>query len=232
MDKILIIEDDPNIIDIVDINIKDLGLTLEKAYDGLSGAEKALEKEYALIILDLMLPGMNGMEVCQKIRQANKYTPILMLTAKTEELDKVLGLEVGADDYLTKPFSVRELLARIKAILRRLEVDQQKYEQHEEQKILDFGDLKIDIEKHKVIINGNSVELTAKEFDLLTLFAQNPGKTYNRERLLDLIWGYQYNGYEHTVNSHINRLRNKIEKDPTNPRYIKTLWGVGYRFDY
>jgi two-component system, OmpR family, alkaline phosphatase synthesis response regulator PhoP len=229
--KILIIEDDSKIVDLIRIHLSDIGKEVESADDGVSGLEKALKNDYALIILDLMLPHMDGLEVCRRFKSSNKFTPILMLTAKSEEIDKVLGLEVGADDYLTKPFGVRELVARVKAILRRVELDQEKSTKQKESKKLEFHNLVIDLDKHLVHLEGKTVDLTAKEFDMLTLFASHPGNTYNRERLLDLVWGYQYEGYEHTVSSHINRLRNKIEKDPTNPQYIKTLWGVGYRFE-
>jgi DNA-binding response OmpR family regulator len=228
--KILIIEDDPNIADVIEIHMKDLGYRLERATDGKTGLKKALSKEYALIILDIMLPELDGLEVCKRIRAEQKFTPILMLTAKSFELDKVLGLELGADDYITKPFSIRERSARIKAIFRRVEVDKEKNQLQAEGTQLQYGELSIDLEKHKVMVGEKIVDLTAKEFDLLALFAKNPGRIYKRENLLDLVWGYQYSGYDHTVNSHINRLRNKIEKDPANPRYIKTLWGVGYRF--
>lgn len=228
--RVLIIEDDPNIANVIEIHLRDLGYQLHRAYDGRSGLQKALENDYALIILDLMLPKLDGLEVCKEIRYQNKYTPILMLTARTEEMDKVLGLEIGADDYITKPFSVREFIARVKAIFRRLEADKRQSESAEEQTVLTFAELAIDLGKRKVTVNGQFVELTAKEFELLSLFAKNPGKTYDRHSLLDLVWGYQYNGYDHTVNSHINRLRNKIERDPSSPRFIKTLWGVGYRF--
>jgi two-component system alkaline phosphatase synthesis response regulator PhoP len=228
--KILIIEDDPNIVDLARIHIGDLGIDLDWSEDGESGLRKALQNQYKLIILDLMLPKLDGLEVCKRIRAENKFIPILMLTAKSEELDKVLGLELGADDYLTKPFSIRELIARIKAILRRLEIDQEKISGEPEAPELEFRDLIIDLEKRKVTLAGDKIDLTAKEFDLLALFAKNPGRTYNRQQLLDIVWGYQFDGYDHTVNSHINRLRGKIEKDPSNPTFIKTVWGVGYRF--
>lgn len=231
LDTVLIIEDDQKMIDLVEIHIKDLGLKLDKAKDGLSGLEKALEKDYCLIILDIMLPQMDGIEVCKRIRAHNKSLPVLMLTAKSEELDKVLGLEIGADDYITKPFSIREFIARVKVILRRVDVENEKQAQTAEESQIERGELKIDLDKHLVLLKGRAIELTAKEFDLLVLFARHPGRTYNRERLLDLVWGYKYDGYEHTVNSHINRLRNKLEEDPANPRFIKTLWGVGYRFE-
>jgi DNA-binding response OmpR family regulator len=228
--KILIIEDDPKIIELAGIHIRDLGYQMDSALDGESGLKKALTGKYQLIILDLMLPKMDGLEVCRQIRLEDRRIPILMLTAKSEELDKVLGLELGADDYLTKPFSVRELVARIKAILRRIETERKSASTGEEIETLAFGSLIIDVTKRKVILEGKPVELTAKEFDLLVLFARNPGRTYNRHQLLDQVWGYHFDGYDHTVNSHINRLRSKIEKDPANPLFIKTVWGVGYRF--
>ncbi len=228
--NVLIIEDDPNIADLVDIHLKDMGYELDHAPDGPAGLEKARHGAYDLIILDLMLPRLDGFEVCKRIRAENTYTPILMLTAKSEELDKVLGLELGADDYLTKPFSIRELLARIKAIFRRMEADERKAAKAQTPKQLVFGELTLFPEKRKVILDGKALELTAKEYDLLALFAANPGRTYSRRELLDLVWGYQFDGYEHTVNSHINRLRSKIEKNPSEPRFVKTVWGVGYRF--
>lgn len=233
MDKsknVLIIEDDPNIVDLVEIHLKDLGYDLDKVGDGKTGLQKALENDYSLIILDLMLPEMDGLEVCKQIRSENKYIPILMLTAKSEELDKVLGLELGADEYITKPFSIRELIARVKAIFRRMEINKAASGDQAEKNILTFGDLVIDVVKRKVTLAGKQIDLTSKEFDLLALFANNPGRTYNRNELLDLVWGYQFSGYDHTVNSHINRLRAKIENDPSSPMFIKTVWGYGYRF--
>ncbi len=227
---VLIVEDDQKIAELVEIHLNDMGYELDHATDGESGLALALQHDYALIILDLMLPKLDGMEVCKQIRAEKKYTPILMLTAKSEELDKVLGLELGADDYLTKPFSIRELIARIKAIFRRVEVDKQEPEFSEKVKSFELGDLKINLEKRRVFLEGEPLELTAKEFELLALFAQNPGRTYSRQELLDIVWGYQFIGYEHTVNSHINRLRNKIEEDTSNPTYVQTVWGVGYRF--
>lgn len=229
--KILIIEDDAKIVNLLDIHLRDIGFETEKSITGKEGLDKALNNNYCLIVLDLMLPEMDGIEVCRRIREKNKFTPILMLTAKSEEFDKVLGLEIGADDYITKPFSIREFITRVKAILRRIEVDTEKLTQEDEKAIIEIGGLMIDREKHKVLLDSRPIELTAKEFDLLVLFASHPGRIYNREVLLELVWGYKYEGYEHTVNSHINRLRNKIEKNPAKPHYIKTLWGVGYRFE-
>lgn len=227
--KILIIEDDQDIADLIKIHLKDLGYELDIAADGLAGLEMFEDENYALIILDIMLPKLDGLEVCKRIRQKNAYTPILMLTAKSEELDKILGLEFGADDYMTKPFSLRELIARIKAIFRRMEADKQVVNKTHKD-VFTFQELTIFIKKRKVTLHENPIDLTAKEFDLLVLFASNPGRAYSRKELLDLVWGYQFDGYEHTVNSHINRLRSKIEKNPASPRYIKTVWGVGYSF--
>ena len=175
-----------------------------------------------------MLPGKNGFEICKTIRAADTHTPILMLTAKAEEIDKITGLEFGADDYLTKPFSIKELVARVKALLRRAQLNRQNTDSINVQ--INIGELSIYPNKRVIELRGNTFELTSKEFDLLMLFATNPGRAYSRQQLLDIVWGYQYSGYSHTVNSHINRLRSKIEDDPSNPIYIKTVWGVGYRF--
>jgi DNA-binding response OmpR family regulator len=173
---------------------------------------------------------MNGLEVCRQLRTKPDYTPILMLTAKSSEVDRVLGLEVGADDYLTKPFSIRELLARVKALFRRVDALGIQTAVTDTSTPIRAGDLVIDIERRRVTLQGNPVELTAKEFALLLQFAKHPGKVYTRSQLLDLVWNYGHDGYEHTVNSHINRLRAKIEKDPAHPDYIRTVWGVGYKF--
>jgi two-component system alkaline phosphatase synthesis response regulator PhoP len=226
---VLVIEDDPKIVELLTLHLGDIGLTTEAATSGNRGLKRALEAEYRLVILDLMLPGLDGFEVCKKIRAAKGQLPILMLTAKSEELDKVLGLELGADDYITKPFSIRELLARVKAVLRRSAAFAEGAV-GSESKVLEYGDLRIELEKRTVSVAGRKVELTAKEYDLLVMFAASPGRAYNRQQLLDSVWGYQFEGYHHTVNSHINRLRSKIEKDPSEPRYIKTVWGYGYRF--
>ncbi len=228
MKNVLIIEDDVNIADLVEIHLKDLDCALERAEDGEPGLQKALSQPFDLIILDLMLPGLDGLEVCKRIRSQGNHTPILMLTSKSDEFDKVLGLELGADDYLTKPFSIRELIARIKALFRRVELDAAAHADGVE--LVRHGELEVNYVKRRVLLNGKAVELTAKEFDLLALFAQKPGRAFTRNELLDAVWGYQFAGYEHTVNSHINRLRAKIEKNPANPVFIQTVWGVGYRF--
>ena len=228
--SVLIVEDDSEIADVVEINLKDLNLRTRRASDGRSGLNMALGGDFVLIILDLMLPELDGLAICSRIREEDKLTPILMLTARSDEIDRVVGLEIGADDYLTKPFSVRELVARVKALLRRSEAGRESRESQGEVSTIELGELLIDIDKRKVSSSGETVELTAKEFDLLVLFARNPGRAFSRTDLLNLVWGYQFEGYEHTVNTHINRLRSKIEFDPGQPRYLKTLWGVGYRF--
>lgn len=226
---ILVVEDDEDLTELLTIHLHDLGYEVDVVHNGETGLHRALERDYALVILDIMLPGMDGLDVCKRIRSEKRSLPVLMLTAKSEELDKVLGLEVGADDYVTKPFSIRELMARIKALFRRIEVDRETNGAPPSEK-LQYGELVINPVKRKVTLGGETVDLTAKEFDLLLLFAQHPGRAYSRDELLDRLWGYQYSGYSHTVNTHINRLRGKIEDNPSEPRYIKTVWGVGYRF--
>ncbi len=227
--RILVIEDDKDIAHLVELHLKDEGYEVSQAYDGKTGLELALSKPYDLIILDLMLPGVGGGEICRRVRAAPFYTPILMLTAKSTELDRVLGLEIGADDYVTKPFSIRELLARVKALFRREEAFKSEASE-EPQKVFKAGDLVIEPTKRKVTLRGEAVSLTAKEFDLLLQFARHPGRVYTRLELLNLVWGYGYEGYEHTVNSHINRLRAKIEENASEPRYILSVRGVGYKF--
>jgi DNA-binding response OmpR family regulator len=228
--RILIIEDDPEIADLVQIHLEDLHYQLDRASDGRTGLERALSGDYALVILDLMLPELDGLEVCKRLRRERDSLPILMLTARSEEFDKVLGLELGADDYLTKPFSIRELLARIKAILRRSNSPEHPPAETAEAEIR-IHDLTIHTEKRRVTQAGEQIELTPKEFDLLVLFATHPGRVFNRDELLNKVWGYQFEGYGHTVNSHINRLRAKIEQDPSQPCIITTVWGVGYRLE-
>ena len=227
--SVLVIEDEPEIANLVKLHLKDLGCQVKLAFDGIVGFAETEAKNYDLIILDLMLPGMDGLEVCRRLRSKSNYTPVLMLTAKSTELDRVLGLEMGADDYLTKPFSIMELVARVKAIFRRLDALSSTSPQSP-MKILRARDLVIDPARREAALNGKIVELTSKEFDLLLHFAQNPGRVYSRAQLLDKVWGYEHSGYEHTVNSHINRLRAKIEKDASNPEYILTVWSVGYKF--
>jgi two-component system, OmpR family, alkaline phosphatase synthesis response regulator PhoP len=225
---ILVVEDNKDLQNLLKINLGDYGYEVYTASDGVNGLEMFHKTDPDLVVLDLMLPELNGFDVCKEIRSKNRVTPILMLTAKSEEVDKVLGLELGADDYMTKPFSIREFLARVKAIFRRVNLSQT--HDNSEESILKFDELQIDTSKRKVTLGDELIDLTSKEYDLLLLFFKNPGKAYSREELLNIVWGYSYEGYSHTVNSHINRLRSKIEKDPANPHYIRTVWGVGYRF--
>lgn len=226
--KILLVEDDLDISRLVKMHLEDAGYRVEMVHNGREGLDLAMGGRYDLIILDLMLPEVDGLEICKKLRAASKYDPILMLTAKSSELDRVLGLEIGADDYISKPFSTRELVARVKAMFRR--VDAMSLAGDQVSDLLTMGDLSIDTAKRKVTLGDRQINLTAREFDLLAHFAAKPGRVYTRGQLLDQVWGYGYEGYEHTVNSHINRLRGKIEEDPAHPRYILTVWGVGYRF--
>ncbi len=227
--RVLIIEDDVQIVDLLKIHLNDLNCDVKFETDGNHGYLVAKQEEFDLIILDIMLPGMNGLDVCRNLRADKIKTPILMLTSKSEEIDKILGLETGADDYLTKPFSVREFIARVKAIFRRTEMYKSSISENENQ-IFRCENLEVDISKRKVLLDDKRIELTPKEFDLLALMIQNPGKSYSRDRLLQLVWGYEFEGYEHTVNSHINRLRSKIEPEISQPTFIRTTWGVGYRF--
>jgi two-component system alkaline phosphatase synthesis response regulator PhoP len=228
--KALVVEDDESIVELLGIHLEDLGFTVTSTSDGKHGLALAQSEEFSLILLDVMLPGMDGMEVCKRIRMEDRATPIMMLTSRSEELDKVLGLELGADEYITKPFSIREFIARVKALFRRMEVDAQRSAEAAPQNLIKIEALTIDQDKRRATLGDQVLDLTAKEFDLLYLFASHPGKAYSRQQLLDLVWGYQFSGYEHTVNSHINRLRAKIEADPARPRYIETVWSVGYRF--
>jgi DNA-binding response OmpR family regulator len=230
MRKVLVIEDDPNIIALLQIHLTDLGCEVLSAQNGLHALNMITEQTFQLIVLDLMLPGINGMEICRQVRLTDRSTPIMILSAKSEEIDKVLGLETGADDYLTKPFSIREFIARVKVIFRRKE-EQSTENQLPNKLFLKCGEMEIDVDKRKVTLNNLRIELSPKEFDLLVLLASNPGKSYSRQRLLSLVWGYDFEGYEHTVNSHINRLRSKIEKNISDPQFILTTWGVGYRFN-
>jgi len=226
--SVLVVEDDHDIAELIRLHLQDLGLDVVVCSDGVAGLGRALGRSWDLLVLDLRLPGIDGLELCRRVRLQGKYIPILMLTARSTEMDRVLGLETGADDYLTKPFSVIEFIARVKAILRRV--------QHlaagtaSNLRLLRVGEIDIDINQRTVQCSGTPVELTAREFDLLVHFAQHPGRVFTRAQLLDQVWGLQHEAYEHTVSSHINRLRAKIEPSPTVPRYLLTIWGVGYRF--
>jgi len=226
--RVLVVEDQREIANLVKLHLHDIDCQVKLAFDGTAGLADAEANHYDLIILDLMLPGESGLEICRRLRARADYTPILMLTSRASELDRVLGLEMGADDYLTKPFSVLELLARVKAIFRRVKAVSAGT--MAAASIVQSEDLIIDVPKRLVTLKGTAIDLTAKEFDLLLHLAQNPGRVYTRDQLLDFVWGYNHSGYEHTVNSHINRLRSKIETDPGNPVYVRTVWGVGYKF--
>jgi DNA-binding response OmpR family regulator len=227
--RILVVEDDADISHLLEINLKDIAFHVDVVNNGVDGLNRASNHDYQLIVLDLMLPGMDGLELCRRLRGQGIHIPVLMLTARSSELDRVLGLELGADDYLTKPFSIMELQARVKAILRRVELSARQRAANPDE-IIELNSLLIDVSGRNVFIDGQQVELTAKEFDLLLHFARHPGRVYSRGQLLDHVWGYSHNGYEHTVNSHINRLRKKLEKNPQQAQYIETVWGIGYRF--
>lgn len=222
--KLLIVDDEPAIVKGLKFSLERDGYEIDAAYDGEEAIEMFDKNQYDLIILDVMLPKMDGLTVLQRIREKSSV-PVIMLTAKGEDMDKILGLEYGADDYITKPFNILELKARIKAVFRRTN-DTQKKEQH----ILKVKNMTINFANRSVTIDGKEINLTAKEFELLKLFATNPGKVYTREKLLELIWKYDYLGDVRTVDVHIRRLREKIEKNPSQPEFIFTKWGVGYYF--
>lgn len=228
--SVLIIEDNPAIAELVSMQVTDLGMAPVLASRGDEGLARFRQGGIDLVVLDLMLPGLDGLAVCREIRTAADYVPVLMLTAKSTELDRVLGLEMGADDYLTKPFSVAELGARIKALFRRVDALSARATAAPESREIEVDGLRIDTLRRRVFVQDAEVELTAREFDLLWHFASHRGRVFSRAQLLDSVWGYNHQGYEHTVNTHINRLRNKIETDPSEPRYVQTVWGVGYRF--
>lgn len=227
--RILVVEDDRDIAHLLALHLRDLASEVEVVGNGVQGLERARSGRYDLVVLDLMLPQMDGLELCKRLRAAGDQTLVLMLTARTTELDRVLGLELGADDYLTKPFGIPELMARVKALFRRAAMRSQGGDD-DGPALLEFEDLSIDRLGRRVSRNGQPVDLTAREFDLLFHFARHPGRVYTRTQLLDQVWGFGHDSYEHTVNSHINRLRAKVEPDPANPRYVLTVRGVGYKF--
>lgn len=227
--KVLVVEDEFDIAQLVALHLRDAGFDVTIAADGHIGMREAFARSWDLVILDLRLPGPDGLSLCRALRAERNYVPILMLTSKSSELDRVLGLELGADDYVTKPFSVSELMARVKAIFRR--IDAIGVAQQPGSETISLGQLTIDESRREVTVDDAVIDLTAREFDLLMHFARHPGRVFSRTQLLDTVWGYGHGGYEHTVNSHINRLRNKIETDTTSPRYIVTVWGVGYKLE-
>jgi DNA-binding response OmpR family regulator len=226
--KVLVVEDEQDIAELLALHLRDLNCEVKLAADGHMGMRQAFARDWDLVILDLCLPGPDGLSICRRLRSESRYVPVLMLTSKSSELDRVLGLELGADDYVTKPFSVSELMARVKAIFRRVESLEKRLPGSD---ALNIGPLQIDVQGRQVRRGDDAMSLTAREFDLLLHFARHPGCVFSRAQLLDSVWGYGHDGYEHTVNSHINRLRAKIEPDPAHPALIHTVWGVGYKLE-
>jgi two-component system alkaline phosphatase synthesis response regulator PhoP len=233
MNTILVVEDEQDIADLITLNLQEIGLTVEHCLTGEQALEQLAKNAYDLVMLDVMLPGKSGLDICRQLREQKPEQVILMVTSRNSEIDRVLGLELGADDYMTKPFSVRELQARVRSQLRRVhllsKISQQQAEKQSPEQYLNLGTLKIDCMSHLVTLNGNSIELTSTEFDLLLHLASHPDQVFSREQLLSSVWGYHHSGYEHTVNSHINRLRNKVETNATKPAIVQTVWGVGYK---
>ena len=225
--RVLVVDDEKLIVKGIRFSLEQEGMKVDCAYDGEEALKLAKENVYDILLLDVMLPKYDGFEVCRQIREYSDV-PIIMLTAKGDDMDKILGLEYGADDYITKPFNILEVKARIKAILRRTG---RKKPEREDDKIIVKGEMKIDCESRRVVIGEQETNLTAKEFDLLELLAMNPNKVYSRENLLNIVWGYEYPGDARTVDVHIRRLREKIESNPSEPRYVHTKWGVGYYFN-
>lgn len=223
--KVLVVDDERLIVKGIKFSLEQEGWEVDAAYDGEEALNLVRNGNYNVMILDLMLPKYNGLEVCQLVREFSTL-PIIMLTAKGEDMDKIMGLEYGADDYVTKPFNILELKARIKALLRR----SAKVEKEQNKKILEVGSLRLELSSRRIFLNQQEINLTAKEFDMLELFATHPGKVYNRDQLLDTIWGRDYPGDVRTVDVHVRRLREKIEPNPGQPEYIHTKWGVGYYF--
>lgn len=228
MKRVAIVEDDQDISNVLTIHLNDLNCEVMKFENGKEGFNYLTTHPIDLIILDINLPGLNGLELCRMLRAENIITPIIMLTARGDEQDKLQGFDFGADDYMTKPFSVKEFIARVKAVFRRLDGEVAAKSQDS---VIQYRQMIIDKSKRVVLLEGNRIELTPKEFDLLYLLASQPGVTFDRKKLLNQIWGYDFEGYEHTVNTHINRLRMKVEKDIQKPEYVLTTWGVGYRFN-
>ncbi|RPH42006.1 MAG: DNA-binding response regulator [Burkholderiales bacterium] len=226
--RILVVEDQKDIADLIAMHVRDLGHRVDCVHDGNAGLKAAQSGDYSMVVLDVMLPGRDGLDIVRTLRMERNATPVLMLTARSTEIDRVLGLELGADDYLTKPFSIPELQARVKAMLRRRDMARQPTEPSVER--ITAGELVIDCASRDVKLAGRSLPLTSKEFDLLAHLGRHPGRVFTRVQLLDAVWGTTYEGYEHNVNTHINRLRSKLEADPANPRYVLTVRGVGYRF--
>ncbi|MBQ4481868.1 MAG: response regulator transcription factor [Lachnospiraceae bacterium] len=226
--KVLVVDDEKLIVKGLKFSLEQDGYQVDCAYDGEEALQMATSGDYDMILLDIMLPKLTGLEVCQQLRETSNV-PVIMLTAKGDDMDKILGLDYGADDYITKPFNVLEVKARMKAIFRRLKSE--KPQSNEAGDMIVFGDLKLDTANRRVYIEGKEINLTAKEFDVLELLVNNPQKVYSRSDLLDIIWGKEYPGDGRTVDVHVRRLREKIEKSPGDPRYVRTKWGVGYYFE-
>ena len=224
--KVLVVDDEKLIVKGIRFSLEQDGMEVECAYDGEEALRMATDNEYDMILLDIMLPKMDGFEVCQHIREFSSV-PIVMLTAKGDDMDKILGLEYGADDYITKPFNILEVKARIKAIMRRTAASMPK---KENASLIESGDLKMDCESRRLFVKDKEINLTAKEFDLIELLVTNPNKVYSRESLLNLVWGYEYPGDVRTVDVHVRRMREKIESNPSEPKYVHTKWGVGYYY--
>lgn len=223
--KVLVVDDEKLIVKGIRFSLEQEGMEVETAYDGEEAVEKARTREFDIILLDIMLPKLDGLQVCQQIREFSAV-PIIMLTAKGDDMDKIMGLEYGADDYITKPFNILEVKARIKAIMRRTAAKQEKSKEN----LLEAGTMKLDMEERRVYIEEQEMNLTSKEYDVLELLAKNANHVYSREKLLDLVWGADYPGDVRTVDVHIRRLREKIEKNPSEPKFVHTKWGVGYYF--
>lgn len=232
MKKVLVVEDDTAIKTLLKYNLEQAGYQVKTTGDGKKGLELGLSKAFDFILLDVMLPGIDGLEITKRLRQEKVKTPIVIITARSQELDKIIGLELGADDYLTKPFSPREVLARLKAIRRRVELEKEFAKVTAEPKqIYVFPDFTVDLNKVKVKVHDKEVSLTPKEFELLAYFIQRPGQVLSREKLLNGVWGYDYVGQTRMIDMHVSHLREKIEPDPKKPKYIETLRGFGYRFN-
>ena len=226
--RVLVVDDEKLIVKGIRFSLEQDGMEVDCAYDGEEALKMVKEREYDIVLLDVMLPKLTGFELCQQIREFSSF-PVVMLTAKGDDMDKILGLEYGADDYITKPFNILEVKARIKAIMRRTA---KKPAEQEKSKVVQAGDLTLDCEGRRVSIAGKEINLTAKEFDVLELLVFNPNKVYSRENLLNIVWGYEYPGDVRTVDVHIRRLREKIEENPSEPKYVHTKWGVGYYFQH
>jgi DNA-binding response OmpR family regulator len=244
-DAILVVEDEQDIAELIKVHMQDLNLSVTLCNDGLEGLSLAEQNDFSLLLLDINLPGCSGLDICRKIRETKPEQAILMLTSRTSEVDRIVGLELGADDYMTKPFSIRELQARVHALLRRVHLLKNSRQTEGHETLLQHGNLKIDEKTHQVFLHQQLIDLTSTEFDLLCFMAKNPSQVFSRTQLLDHVWGYQHSGYEHTVNSHINRLRKKLtlesKQDLTNESektskqpassIIQTVFGVGYKFN-